>query len=237
MTEIEIGLRAVVGDEALAVLSRAHRARINVEIGVELSKPNLVTPSLKARSKGRRRKPFSERRHHAAGDEYVPRHGHKPYACGRRFGHPYYCVSNRKSARRSREQARGILMRRKHCSHEQGDRGHCLVRGRQFPNEDPALLRGGNLGAAGRSRRFGGRSPCCRRSDGWRGGSFRPERYSPAPLPTAAGSPASANQGARDCRPRPAPKTARRREPARSPDRGSRRAARHAGQGWSARWM
>ena len=37
MAEIEVGLGAVVGDEHLAVLGRAHRARIDVEIGVELA--------------------------------------------------------------------------------------------------------------------------------------------------------------------------------------------------------
>jgi hypothetical protein len=40
VAEIEIGLRAVVGHEDLAVLIRAHRARIDVEIGVELAKPH-----------------------------------------------------------------------------------------------------------------------------------------------------------------------------------------------------
>jgi CTP synthase (UTP-ammonia lyase) len=34
---IKVGLGAVVGDEHLAVLRRAHRARIDVEIGVELA--------------------------------------------------------------------------------------------------------------------------------------------------------------------------------------------------------
>ena len=36
MAEVEVGLGAVVGDEHLAVLIRAHRPRIDVEIGVEL---------------------------------------------------------------------------------------------------------------------------------------------------------------------------------------------------------
>ena len=37
VTEIEIRLGAVVGDEHFAVLIRAHRARVDVEVGVELS--------------------------------------------------------------------------------------------------------------------------------------------------------------------------------------------------------
>ena len=36
MPEVEVGLGAVIGDEYLAVLIRRHRARVNVEIGVEL---------------------------------------------------------------------------------------------------------------------------------------------------------------------------------------------------------
>jgi len=37
MTEVEIGLGAVVGDEHLAVLIRAHGPGIDIEIGVELA--------------------------------------------------------------------------------------------------------------------------------------------------------------------------------------------------------
>lgn len=44
--EIEIGFRAVVGDEDLAVLGWAHRARIHVQIGVELAKPNPISTGL-----------------------------------------------------------------------------------------------------------------------------------------------------------------------------------------------
>jgi hypothetical protein len=36
VAEVEIGLRAVLGDEHLTVLERAHRARIHVDVGVEL---------------------------------------------------------------------------------------------------------------------------------------------------------------------------------------------------------
>ena len=36
MADVEVGLGAVVGDEDLAVLERVHRARVDVEIGVEL---------------------------------------------------------------------------------------------------------------------------------------------------------------------------------------------------------
>ena len=36
VAEVEVGLGAVVGDEDLAVLVRAHRARIDVDVRVEL---------------------------------------------------------------------------------------------------------------------------------------------------------------------------------------------------------
>ena len=36
MPDVEIGLGAVLGDEDLAVLERVHRARIDVEIRIEL---------------------------------------------------------------------------------------------------------------------------------------------------------------------------------------------------------
>ena len=36
VAEIEVGLGAVLGDEDLAVLERAHGARIHVDVGIEL---------------------------------------------------------------------------------------------------------------------------------------------------------------------------------------------------------
>ncbi len=53
VAEVEVGLGAVVGDEHLAVLIRAHGAGIDVEIGVELSEPDRIATSLKKRSEGR----------------------------------------------------------------------------------------------------------------------------------------------------------------------------------------
>jgi hypothetical protein len=51
------------------MLKRAHRARIDIEIGVEFAETNLVSTRLKKRAKGGGRKTFSEGRDHAAGDE------------------------------------------------------------------------------------------------------------------------------------------------------------------------
>ncbi len=69
MAQIEIGLRAVIGDIDLAMLERAHRARIDIQIGIELAQTDLVAARLKQRAEGGGRQTFSEGRDHAAGDE------------------------------------------------------------------------------------------------------------------------------------------------------------------------
>ena len=53
MAEVEIGLGAVIGDEHFAVLVRRHRARIDVEVGIELAQANLVTARLQQRAESR----------------------------------------------------------------------------------------------------------------------------------------------------------------------------------------
>jgi hypothetical protein len=50
MAEVEIGLGPVVGDEHLSVLGRAHRARVDIEIGVEFSEPDGVAARLQKRA-------------------------------------------------------------------------------------------------------------------------------------------------------------------------------------------
>ena len=54
MAEVEVGLGAVVGDEHLAVLVGRHRARIDVEIGVELAQPHRIAARLQQRAERRR---------------------------------------------------------------------------------------------------------------------------------------------------------------------------------------
>jgi hypothetical protein len=71
VTEIEVGFRAVVGDVHLAVLIRAHRARIDVDVRVELLQRNLVTVPLEERADGGGGQPLAERRDNAAGHEDV----------------------------------------------------------------------------------------------------------------------------------------------------------------------
>ena len=50
VAEIEIGLGAVVGHEHFAVLIRRHRSGIEIEIGIELAKADLVAPGLQQRT-------------------------------------------------------------------------------------------------------------------------------------------------------------------------------------------
>ena len=52
MSEVEIRLRSVVSDEDLAVLIGAHRARIDVEVGVELPESDRIATSLKESAEG-----------------------------------------------------------------------------------------------------------------------------------------------------------------------------------------
>ena len=75
MAEVEVGLGPVVGDEHLAVLIRAHGARIDVQVGVELAKPHSVPARLKKRAERGRCEALTEGGDHAAGDEDVPLHG------------------------------------------------------------------------------------------------------------------------------------------------------------------
>ncbi len=74
VAEIEIGFGAVVSNEDLAVLVRAHRARIDVKIRVELAQADLEAARLKQRAEGRRGEPLAKRRDHPTSDEDVTRH-------------------------------------------------------------------------------------------------------------------------------------------------------------------
>src|SRR5690606_27701216 len=75
MTEIEVGFRPVVGDIDLAMLDRGHGSRIHVQIGVEFPQTHGKAPGLEKRAQSRGCETLSEGGNHAAGDEYVPRHG------------------------------------------------------------------------------------------------------------------------------------------------------------------
>src|SRR6185437_4918026 len=82
MAEIEIGLGAVVGDVDFAMLIRAHSPRIDIEVRIELPRPDLESARLEERAERRCRETFAEGGDHAAGDEYEPRHGPSTYRNG-----------------------------------------------------------------------------------------------------------------------------------------------------------
>ena len=71
VAEIEIGLRAVLGDVDLAVLVRAHRAGIDVDVGVELLRCDLEPARLQKASERGGRNALAETGNDAAGDENV----------------------------------------------------------------------------------------------------------------------------------------------------------------------
>ena len=60
VAEIEIGFGAVVGDEDFAVLERAHGARIDVEVRIELLQRHAQPAALEQAADGGRRNAFPE---------------------------------------------------------------------------------------------------------------------------------------------------------------------------------
>ena len=71
MPEVEVRLRAVVGHKHLPVLNGIHRARVNVQIRVQLHNGDLQTAVNQKPAEGSRRNALAEAGHHAAGNEDV----------------------------------------------------------------------------------------------------------------------------------------------------------------------
>ena len=71
VTEIEVRLGAVVGDVHLAVLIRAHRARIDVDVRIELLHRDFVAVAFEKGADGGGGETLAERGNDAAGDEDV----------------------------------------------------------------------------------------------------------------------------------------------------------------------
>jgi hypothetical protein len=69
VAEVEVGLGAVVGDVDLAVLERAHRARVDVEVRIELDEGDSQAPRFQDRGERCRSDALAEGGHHTAGDE------------------------------------------------------------------------------------------------------------------------------------------------------------------------
>ena len=78
MAQVEVGLRPVIGHKHLAMLQGAHRAGIDVQVGVKLAQPHGIATRLQQGAKRRGGNTLAEGGDHAAGDEYEPRHGRPP---------------------------------------------------------------------------------------------------------------------------------------------------------------
>ena len=74
MPEVEIGFGAVVGDEDFAVLERRHRARIDVEVRIELDQRHVQPARFEQAADRRRRQAFAQTGNHATRYENVFRH-------------------------------------------------------------------------------------------------------------------------------------------------------------------
>ena len=75
VAEVEVRLGAVVGDEDLAVLVRAHRARIDVDVRIELEDGDAQAARLEEPPDAGGGDAFAERGGHASGHEDILRHG------------------------------------------------------------------------------------------------------------------------------------------------------------------
>ena len=71
VAEVEVGLGAVVGDIDLAVLERAHRARVNVDIRVELLRCDLEAAALEQSAERCCGNAFAQTGDNAAGHENI----------------------------------------------------------------------------------------------------------------------------------------------------------------------
>ena len=74
VTQVQVGLGAVVGDVHLAVLERTHRARVDVDVRVELLHRHLEAAALEDHADGARGQALAEARDDAAGDDDVLGH-------------------------------------------------------------------------------------------------------------------------------------------------------------------
>ena len=75
VTEVEVGLGAVIGDEDLAVLVRAHRARIHVDVRIELQDGDAQAACLEDAADAGGGDALAQRGGHASGHKDILRHG------------------------------------------------------------------------------------------------------------------------------------------------------------------
>ena len=77
VAKIKVGLGTVRGDVYLTMLKRAHGARIDVQVRVELQERDAQAARLQQRADGRGSDPLAERRDHATGYENEFRHARR----------------------------------------------------------------------------------------------------------------------------------------------------------------
>ena len=75
VAQVEVGFSPVFGHEDFAVLVRAHRARIHVEVGVQLENRNAVPARLQQPSQAGRDDAFADAGDHTAGNKDKFAHG------------------------------------------------------------------------------------------------------------------------------------------------------------------
>ena len=74
VAEVEVGLRAVLGHVHLAVLIRAHRTGIDVDVGIELLRGHLQPARLQEPAQRGRRDSLAQSGNYAAGYEHILGH-------------------------------------------------------------------------------------------------------------------------------------------------------------------
>ena len=165
VADVEVGLGAVLGDEHLAVLERAHRARVDVEVRVELLHLHLQAARLQQAAERRGGDALAERRDDAAGDEDVLRraaHACRPEAVERAQSTGVRSISapsERRSPRRLRPGERPDRQPAA-SSRESTPRNSSLAwrparstpRPRASPSRGDRRERGGRRGGAARRR-------------------------------------------------------------------------------------
>ena len=76
VAQIQVGFRAVVSHENFPVLERRHRARVNVDIRVELDERHAQAPHLQQTPNRRRRQPLAKTGNNAACHKNIFRHNY-----------------------------------------------------------------------------------------------------------------------------------------------------------------
>ncbi len=81
VAEVEVGLRSVFRHEHFAVLKRAHRAGVDIDVGIELEEGDFKTARFEDRGEGSGGNTLAEGRYYAAGDENI--FGHRWMLAGK----------------------------------------------------------------------------------------------------------------------------------------------------------